>query len=239
MASSITVAIPVGPEAHHCEWLRECLDSVAAQTEPPHTILLVDDMHGLRQHDGWLAEWAPGHRLGGVRERDGIRVDRYEAPWRLGVPGAFNFGVALARTELVFMLGADDRMLPGCLEACRLAYEREGGRDGYYYAAVRYLDDRDDQNVPCNEAMVTKGLWRATGGFAPETGVGGCDAALISAMMVHKPNDIIRIGEEPLVEYRPHPNTDTAMRGPWQGAILEARRILTDGWRAPTWGRFR
>lgn len=217
----ITVAIPVGPYPANQRWLDECLDSVEEQSERPDEIMLIDDMAALD-----------------MDSRNG-KYRIWNSPWRLGVGAAFNIGVALARNECVFMLGSDDRMLPNCLAQCRMAYEREKGRDGYYFVGVRYMDDREDQNVPCNEAMVTQGLWRETGGFWPESGVGACDAALISTMMVHMPDKIIKVGENALVEYRPHAETDTAGRTPWQGAILQTRDLLTSTWVKPEWGRNR
>lgn len=222
----ITVAIPVGPYPSNQRWLGECLDSVEAQTERPDEILLIDDMAGLDTRKPLLIDG---------KFHSGINI--WRAQWRLGVGTAFNMGVAVARNDCVFMLGSDDRMLPTCLAECRKAYEREKEADGYYYVGVRYLDDREDQNVPCNEAMVTKGLWRETGGFWPESSVGACDAALISTMMIHMPDKIIRVGENPLVEYRPHADTDTAGRGAWQGPILAVRDLLTTQWKKPEWGR--
>jgi glycosyltransferase involved in cell wall biosynthesis len=227
----ISVVVPVGPEEHHCRWLAECLDSIGSQMLPPREILLVDDMHDLARHDPWILDM--------IGDPD-IRI--YRPPWRLGVGAAFNAGIAEARSDAVFMLGADDRMLPRCLERCLLAYEENDRRDAYYSVTIRYDDGREQplQDLPCNEAMVTKGLWQLTGGFPPESAVGAPDAALISIMLRHMPERLVRVEpqSEPLVEYRVHGESDTAARGPWQGAILAARDVLTSAWRQPTWGRY-
>jgi len=210
----ISVAVPVGPEPHHAWYLEEAVLSARGADE----VLIIDDMHGLP--DGYL----------------GARV--WHAPWRLGVGAAFNAGVALAANELVFMLGADDRLLDGCLEQCVRSYE-QNKRDGYYWVGVAYSDGRPDQFEPCNAAMVTKGLWRATGGFPPETGSGAPDCALISVLMRHMPKALICVNHtEPLYWYRWHPDTDTASRAPWQGVILETRDKLAELWRPPRWGRY-
>ena len=220
----ITVAIPVGPEPHHRQYLDECLESVRQQTLAPAEVLIVDDMGGLPA---------------GLDRSNGYSVRTYRSPWRLGVAQAFNFGVALAENEAVFMLGADDRLLPRCLERCAAAYEARDGADLWYGVGVKYSDGRPDQYAPCNAAMVTKALWRKTGGFPPEAGSGAPDAALISVLMVHESQAIACVdGDRPLYWYRVHEGSDTAQRGPWQGVILETRGLLSALWEQPRWGRF-
>lgn len=216
----ITVTIPVGPEPHHKRWLDECIASVREQTHPADEILLIDDMAGLPLMGSGITIW--------------------HAPWRLGIAAVFNCGVALAANDLVFMLGADDKLLPSCLEKCLDAFEREKQRDGYYGVGVKYSDGRDDQYVPCHAAMVTKGLWRLTGGFPPESAVGAPDAALLSIILG---NDlglpILVNGNEPLYWYRVHEDSDTAHRAAWQQVILGVRHIVTAQWKQPAgWGRY-
>lgn len=221
----ITVSIPVGPEQHHRAYLDECLASLAAQTHLPDEVLVIDDMAGLPQ---------------GLNRQYPFPARTWHAPWRLGVAGAFNMGVALAENDLVFLLGADDRLLPNCLERCLEKYGWNDERPAYYGVGVRYSDGRPDQFELCNAAMVTKGLWRATGGFPPEAGSGAPDAAFISMLMVNSPHSLILVSqEEPLYWYRVHNGTDTAGRGPWQGVILETRNLLTQLWQPPAWGRYK
>lgn len=163
----------------------------------------------------------------------------WRSPWLLGVAHAFNFGIALAANPWVFMLGADDILLPTCLEECEKAIQTEMD---YLWVGVQYSDGRPDQFLPCNAAMVNKALWRATGGFPPKTAVGAPDAAFVSMAMAAKgfPAKMRCVNEKvPLYWYRVHPDTDTATRAPrYQGAILEVRNVLTQTWQPPEWGRY-
>lgn len=243
MTAKITVAIPVGPETHHQEWLEECLHSVVNQTLPSEDIeiLLIDDMADI--HRGsvrFIDGMAEVDHVNGVPD---LRV--WKSPWRLGVAAAMNFGVALASHKLVFMLCADDMLHPECLARCLDAYGKvsEEHRDmTYFFVGVKYLDGReeDEQFVACGAAMVTKDLWRRNGGFPPESASGAPDAALISTMMVHEDaGRIVGVGEGMcLYNYRPHANSDSAGRQSWQSVILATRDLVTRNWKPPTWGRY-
>ena len=231
--TKVSVVIPVGPEAHHAAYLSEALQSVAEQMRQPDEIIIVDDMHGLT----WRGLLDIAHT--GSLSMLGRTVRIWQAPWRLGVAAAFNAGIGLATGDLIFMLGADDKLLPECLEHCVKAFEKNDRKDAFYWVGVEYSDDRPDQFLPCNTAAVTKGLWRFTGGFPPEVGSGACDAALISVLMVHGPNLLVCVnGRKPLAWYRSHEQSDTASRAPWQGIILATRDLLTQSWAQPAWGRY-
>jgi len=164
----------------------------------------------------------------------------WRSPWRLGIPHAFNFGVALAPTEWVAMLGADDTMEPDAIERA-LHYIRQDDphvqANTYYGFPVRYMDTGEEQSVPCGEAVVSKTLWKRTGGFPVESASGACDAAFLSSIWNSDEFKITMLGARPLVNYRRHADTDTASRGNWQGVILETRNLLTP-LRKPEWGRY-
>src|SRR6266702_3237139 len=104
---------------------------------------------------------------------------------------------------------------------------------GYYYVGVRYIDTGETQTVPCHAAMVTRTLWRRTGGFPIQSSSGAPDAALLSIIMGNYP----RAGRHwpvadgvPLYNYRRHPDSDTAGKASWQGVILETRHLVTLEW---------
>ena len=220
-SGGITVAIPCGPG--HERFLPEAIQSVLAQTLLPDEILVISDMADLRA---------------GLDTTGGVPLRTWCSPWRLGVAHAFNFGVALAENERVFLLGADDRLLPRCLEKCHQIWESAGRMDTYYGVGVQYSDGRENQFVLCNAAMVTKGLWAATGGFPVEAASGAPDAALLSILLGRNVVRTILVDDrQPLYWYRVHEDTDTARRGAWQGVILQTRDILTRDWQPPEWAR--
>lgn len=215
----ISVVIPVGPFPANKRWLKEALDSVYNQTMKPEEILIIDDMAGLPEGFYGTHVWY--------------------SPWRLGVAHAFNFGVALARNELVFLMGSDDTLEPTCLEQCHLRWKENQKQDAYYFTGIKYSDNDELQDLPCGYAMVTKGLWQKTGGFPVESAVGAPDAALVSILMKHFPKSLVKVADgAPLVTYRRHGESDTAGRGPWQGAILETRDVVTTIWQKPEWPRY-
>ncbi len=226
MDEKVTVVIPVGPFEANQTWLMEAIASVRNQTYPVDEILIIDDMA----------------QVDGVDVFDEVNV--WESPWRLGVASAFNFGVALAKNELVFMLGSDDWLEPQCIEACVKTY-REVKDPGsiFFFVGVKYDDGREDdtQFTPCGAAMVTKSLWKQCGGFPLEAASGASDAALVS-IMIKNPGAGTYIGvnkSRPLYNYRVHDGTDTAQRQPWQGVILKTRDILTATWKKPEWTKRR
>jgi hypothetical protein len=223
----ISVAIPVGPFPSCVRWLDQALWSVRRQTMPAAEIILIDDMAGLKQED------YPDCTI-------------WRAPWLLGCAAGWNIGIALAKTDLVFMMASDDSMEAGCLEACWVEWQRRKNLLGYYHVTIRYCPEEGMaapqdliQDLPCNAAMVHKELWRHTGGFPPEVAVGAPDAAFISVLMVnHDAGELIPVAPKtPLYNVRLHWGQDTACRLPYQGAVLAVRNLLKDSWREPKWGR--
>lgn len=237
----ISIALPVGPKKEHRRWLGECLESLRNQTLPPTDIVLVDDMAGIDPAE--LPEWdnkAPHIRL-------------WRAPWRMGCAPGWNVGISLAQSDLVFMMGADDWLEPEACEHMVNAWRANRDPLGYYHLTVRYqpqypggplpagTPDPPVQTLPCNAAFVHKALWKHTGGFPPEVGVGAPDAAFISILLGQKgrAGHLIPVSEGTvLYNWRLHPWQDTAERGPYQGAILAVRNALTELWQPPQWGRY-
>lgn len=226
----VTIVIPIGPEPSHREWANEALESAVVELQPLDALLVVADgwmtsnmevcAWALKQLDLW--PYRPGPTVPDVHG--------YRLPWRMGVAGAFNAGVGWAQTELVVMLGSDDLLLPGAIDACVGTWEDNDRADAYYWMSIEYGDDRKDkiQALPCNAAMVTRAFWRWSGGFPVETASGAPDAALVSMLMVHAPEKLIAVQQGTAFQWvRVHEGQDTAGRAPWQGVIHQTRDILT------------
>lgn len=239
MTVPVTVIVPVGPFPVYKKYLGECLGSVREQTEAPSEVLLIDDMAGLptiefQQYTDILHTLPSA--LPHYAEDPNCTV--WAPPWRLGDVGAINCGVALAQNDLVFILSCDDWLEPDCIEKCYKKWEKHGKKDGYYWVGCHYSDGRPDQALAFSASMVTKGLWRETGGFAVETTGCGGDAAFISMMMVHFPDKLIKVADgKPLYNVRIHSETMTANAGPWLGVMAEVRGLVTNLWKPPNWGR--
>jgi glycosyltransferase involved in cell wall biosynthesis len=232
----IAVVIPVGPEAHHADYLDEALASVYAQARLPDWLVVVDDMHGRDLHERVMAV---------TRRR--YEWKRVMPLWRLGVGSAFNHGVAQALNgdpyvvpgcDLALMMGADDRLEPRVLEHLERVYEAEGKRDGYYALDTIYQDGTE-QSLPNNNAAVTAGFMRETGGLPIEASSGGMDAALISAMLVHRREYLIHVtGPEGRFWSRQHANQESARLGAYFGAMDIIRGVFTEQWKPTNWGRY-
>lgn len=102
----------------------------------------------------------------------------------LGIPGAFNRGIELARHEQVFLLGSDDWLYPQCLARCWQAWRADPQPLGWYFVGVRQSDGHE-QNTACLAAMVTKSLWAAAGGLRADFNppYPSCEIEFISRML--------------------------------------------------------
>lgn len=209
----VSVVIPVGPHPSNTRWLQYSLDSIVEQTMKPVEVLIINDSFNT-------------YCNGLFRDKFNLRV--YTPPWRLGVGHAFNFGVALAETECVLMLGSDDTLEPEAVEQCMACYEAHERADAYYAMAVKYMNSGQEQWTPCNAAMVTKGFWEYTGGF-PIEATTAPDAALLSICLAHK-LPVFPVGSKPLYNYRDHDETDTVRHAAWMQTIIDIRHLVTLEW---------
>lgn len=237
--TDISVVIPVGPNPAYLEWLPECIESVLAQTHLPKEIIIVDDGANLQDTiaNYFNYELSPaGWRGGGAYARssyvDMPDVLYYKTVWNVGVADAFNFGVGLSTSNLVFMLGSDDKMMPTCLEEVVKEYEKQGIEGWYNVSSI--LSSGDIITVQNNNAAVTKGFFKELGGFPPSAGVGACDALLLSIIMVHYPDRIIKVKEGiPLVFSREHEHQDTRKNMAYfamSGVVEAIRNLETQRW---------
>lgn len=158
------------------------------------------------------------------------------------------------------MMGSDDLMYPNCLEQCAQAYalkrEEIGERANleYYYVGINFIPDdgtclcpqrtltgdhqHPAQFAPNNTAMVSKALWKATGGFAVESVVGLCDWGFLQVIgtLGYK---AYGVGDgSPLVGYRWHPDCETAKRASWYNIANQVAYKLTEEAKPPAWGRY-
>lgn len=220
MATPISVVIPVGPRLEHHRWLGEAIESVGLQVSEDDEIVIVENRNEYALALLLPEEW---------------KIRFWRSPWPLGVPVSFNVGVGLAKNEHVLLMGSDDVLLDGCLDACRAAIEDYKDPLGWYYLGVEYSDGRT-QNTPCHASVVTKELWNLTGGFPPESAVGACDTILISMLMSNHgrgwTGDFHQVSKEPLYWWRIHPDQETRRRQSSWGSIAKlVRDVLTVEWR--------
>ena len=212
----ITVVIPVGPQKIYANYLPECIESIKRQSLKPFEIILVDDMHGLSP------DQYPDCTL-------------IQNKWLCGCGLSWNFGVAAARTNCVFLMGSDDIMLDGCLEECVKAYRDPEG----FYNVTCETSAGEKIDLPNNAAMVTKALWKKTGGFPITSTLGAPDALLISIMLKHMSEHIHQVKQgTPLYHVRVHPEQDTGRYAAffnWE--VIQVRNKETERWQPPQWGR--
>jgi len=242
--TDITVVIPVGPKENHVKWLKECLESVLNQSHKPKEILLINDTQQAFDVIDTFSQVLPNKlTYGGLHytpypkeywffedASPPIRISCYNVPWNVGVPDAFNFGMALSDTNLVFMLGSDDTLMPECLAECAAEYEKQKV-EGWYNVTI-VTSSGEEAWIPNNAAMVTKKLWEWTGGFPPSAGIGACDALLLSILMVHAPDRILQVKQcTPLYWCRVHDQQDTPYHaGCFNPEVISVRSKETDRW---------
>lgn len=215
----ITVVIPLGPKPHHREYLSEMLTSIAQQKFAPDEVIVVND-------------GGPSVLPQIVDMGTTIHAWEYQQPWNVGMVACWNCGVGLARNELVLLVGADDKLYGDCIDECYKSWQREQEPLGYYYLGVKYSDGRE-QNTACNAAMVTKALWRHTGGFPPQTAVGAPDHIFLSMLLCASRDGrtsakILRVCDDMLYWYRVGERTETT-RNIWP-AITAVMDYLHVNW---------
>lgn len=129
---AISVVIPVyNVEAY----LRECVDSVLAQTMQNFEILLVDD--GATDNSGTICD-----EYGVKDER--VRVIHRENG---GLSAARNTGLDAAAGEYVYFLDSDDYIVPCALERLWSMAEREKADFVFFDASVFFTDCEPDPKV--------------------------------------------------------------------------------------------
>jgi glycosyltransferase involved in cell wall biosynthesis len=212
----VTVLIPVGPN-YNKGWLKEAFDSVLQQSYAVNEILLIDDGANLSNTDDFGYPFTPGSHLKNTPYRgigewhnEELNIDYYIYfnPCNLGFTASFNIGMALAHNNLVVYLAADDRLMPTAIERAVQTYLENNRKDAWYAFAYE-TSKGNSSSIPCNAAMITKNLWEMIGGYPPAAFVGP-DAAILSCLMAHASDRIIRVDEGiPLYWIREHEDQET------------------------------
>lgn len=230
MTTPISIVIPVGPQKAYRNYLRECIDSITDQIQQEDQIIVVDDMADLTDTEVW------GYHPLFYNEKAII----VKNDWLLGCADSWNRGVSLAANDLVLLMGSDDKLLPGCLDALRETYEENEGKAAWYNLTMEITEGEDIgvHTVFNNAAAVTKELWKLTGGFPP-SGFAAPDALMISIMMVHMSDRLIQVKEgTPLYWARVHEQQDTRrMAAPLSWEVIQIRNFETERWEQPDWAR--
>lgn len=223
--SGISIIVPVGPNPAYLLYLDECLESIRGQMGPEDEIVIVDDMANLMDNTKWRGHWQP-------------TSEQYIAnPWLLGCADSWNIGVARATNEWCILMGSDDTLKPDCLSSCRELLAGEHDPFGYYNFTLEMQNGEKNDSFN-NAALVSKALWKATGGFPPSAGVGAPDALLISIMLVHLPHRLHQLRQgHPLYWCRQHPDQDTIRQGVFYWEAIAIRNFETARWTPPEWTR--
>jgi glycosyltransferase involved in cell wall biosynthesis len=214
------------------DYLRECLESVRAQTIPSWEAIVVDD----------------GSTVGDVRKvveslEDGrIRVITHEA--NRGEGAARNSGIRSAGTSLIAQLDADDRLHPRFLEATTRALE-EGSADWVLVDLQLFGESADllrwpvPLPAPCpahfnprSPCLFRREVWEVVGGYAEDSFLtGGVDLDF----WLRAAERGVTLGHvaEPLYCYRIHPGAASAGSFPYDNhainnALYRRHRALFD-----------
>lgn len=217
-SAEISVVIPVGPYSFYKDFTKEAVQSVREQTVQPTEILLIDDMAGIGQSD------YPDCNI-------------WRAPWNLGVPCAANIGVSLAKNENVLFLACDDKLFPNAVECLQKQYLKTKDPLGYYWLDLEYSTG-ERQALPAGHAMVSKTLWRETGGFPVQSAIGACDHIFVNMLMIKFPGHIHHVEGGILYWNRDHPGRDGRNRTVDYSVIESVRDSFVKVWKKPEWGRY-
>jgi glycosyltransferase involved in cell wall biosynthesis len=165
--AAASVVIPLYNYAH---FIRDALDSVWHQTLQPLDLVVVDD-RSTDQSVAVAMDWI---------KRNGDRFNRVIVLQNLvnsELGLTRNVGFAAAETPYVFLLDADNRLFPHCLEFCLHAVQESGA--GFVYPMVQQFGDTTELmnhepftgmrfaggNYVDAMALVGKSTWAAVGGF--------------------------------------------------------------------------
>ncbi len=124
--------------------LREAVASVLAQSVPDWVLTVVDDGPADPVLAAWFAGLTGPSGLAGAQD---YRITYRHNPVNLGINRNFQRCVDLATGELVVLMGADDRVLPGYVGTVTRARDAFG-RAAFVHPGVRVIDSTGAQVQP-------------------------------------------------------------------------------------------
>jgi len=155
---------------NYAEYVEECLDSIAGQTQTEIELVVVDDFSsdaGLTVVDRWLDR--------NERSFAAYRVVAHTE--NMGLSYARNTAFEHASAERVFVMDADNALYPRAVERCMQAMDESGAVGAY--TQLEFFGDRPgigeadfwskERFKPMNYvdamALVSKAAWRQVGGY--------------------------------------------------------------------------
>lgn len=188
-------------------FVTEALNSVVAQTARPLDLVIVDDQSTDSSLQAAM-EWCGRH---GEHLRNTIVV---QTTANSGLGAARNLGFALAQTEWIMVLDADNRLLPACIERCLRTAEEKGSSVAYpliqcfgarsnllgglTWNPIRFIGG----NYVDAMALVARSAWTAVGGY--DTTRTGWEDYDLWCKFAFKGFRGTLVPGEPLAEYRAH-----------------------------------
>lgn len=223
-----TVVVPL---YNYAGYVAEALDTVAAQTEERIDLVVVDDA----STDGSLGVVLDWLRLHSPR-LNRVVVARNKV--NSGLAFTRNVAFDLSDTPYVLPLDADNRLLPGCVEACLRAIKASGA--AYAYPTIRRFGAESDLmgvrgydpvrlsngNYIDAMALIARAAWTAVGGYDHVRG--GWEDFDFWCRLAERGLWGQHVAGEPLAEYRVHAGSmvQTAMANPERvrGMVAELSR---------------
>lgn len=251
MKHNVTVLITVGPNPCYKKYLPEAVESVLDQSVLVNELLIIDDqalLDPVEIYPYWEDQLVRffdndsgfGMQSYSVYEGKGTKtwIRIWQTPWNIGFSQAFNCGVGLAANDLIIFLAADDKLLPDAVKDCVEAYEENNCKDAWYGMGYE-LQDGTQASAFNNVAMITKGLWKWTGGFPPSA-FAAPDALLISCLLKHAPKKLVKVkGGKVNYWVRQHPNQETGRQAGYfmaSGVVNTIRDLETKRFKPnPEW----
>lgn len=235
----VSVVITVGPDSCYKEYLVDAVQSVLDQTYRVFEIILIDDAAEIdvyaatkEEIEYSTPELCHEVEFYTFKNRLWPWFKLWVTPWNLGYAQAFNCGVGLVHpsSNLIMCLAADDKLMPDAVKDCVETYQANNNKDAWYNMSYE-LQDGTTHSAFNNICMVTKNLWKWLGGYPP-SGFAAPDALLISILMKHAPDRLIKVKEGKINCWlRQHKDQDTLKQAAFfmaSGVVNTIRNMETE-----------